>query len=169
MKLNLGIKATCASMLAVLSACAQHTAVEPYPAAQAAARVPAANVRTAVAGQRTAFDNVDTYKYDVAEQIMRYNGAHTFSGKLPPMLPAIVVLSITVDQTGKATNVSVQRSRDQDASKVALASMQRAGQLPRPFNLATGPGRSLTFSETFLFNADYRFQLRTLAPIQTSD
>ena len=123
----------------------------------------------AVAGQRTAFDSVDTYKYDVAEQIMRYNGAHTFSGKLPPMLPAVVVLSITVDQTGKVTKVSVQRSRDQDASKVALASMQRAGQLPRPFNLATGPGKSLTFSETFLFNADYRFQLRTLAPIQTSD
>jgi protein TonB len=169
MKLNLGIKAACASMMAVLSACAHQTSVAPYPVAQAAARAPAADVRTTIAGQRTAFDSVDTYKYDVAEQIMRYNGAHTFSGKLPPMLPAIVVLSITVDHTGKATKVTVQRSRDQDASKVALASMQRAGLLPRPFNLASGPGKSLTFSETFLFNADYRFQLRTLAPIQTSD
>jgi protein TonB len=163
MKLNLGIKAACASMMAVLSACAHQTSVVPYPVAQSA------DARTTVAGQRTAFDSVDTYKVDVAEQIMRYNSAHTFSGKLPPMLPAIVVLSITVDQTGRPTKVTVQRSRDQDASKVALASMQRAGQLPRPFNLATGPGRSLTFSETFLFNADYRFQLRTLAPIQTSD
>ena len=169
MKLNLGVKAACASMLVVLSACGHQTTVEPYPAAQAAARAPAADVRATVSGQRTSFDSVDSYKYDVAEQIMRYNGAHTFSGKLPPMLPAVVVLSITVDSTGKATNVSVQRSRDLDASKVALASMQRAGHLPKPFNLATGPGRSLTFSETFLFNADYRFQLRTLAPIQTSD
>jgi protein TonB len=67
------------------------------------------------------------------------------------------------------TKVAVQRSRDEDASKVAVASMHRAGPLPRPFNLASGPGKSLTFSETFLFNADYRFQLRTLAPIQTSD
>ena len=63
--------------------------------------------------------------------------------------------------------MAVQRSRDNDASKVALASMRRAGQLPKPFNLATG--NSLTFSETFLFNADYRFQLRTLAPVQGSD
>ena len=169
MKLNLSIKAACASMLVVLSACGHQTTVASSPAAQSAVREPATAARTTVAGQRTAFDSVDSYKYDVAEQIMRYNGAHTFSGKLPPMLPAVVVLSITVDHTGKATTVTVQRSRDQDASKVALASMQRAGQLPRPFNLATGPGRSLTFSETFLFNADYRFQLRTLAPIQASD
>jgi protein TonB len=122
----------------------------------------------AVAGQRTSFDSVTAYKNDAAEQIMRFNTAHTFSGKLPPMLPAIVVLRITVDHTGKMTQVAVQRSRDHDASKVALASMQRTGILPRPFNLATGPERSLTFSETFLFNADYRFQLRTLAPIQTA-
>ncbi len=125
--------------------------------------------RSTVAGQRTAFDSVETYKSDVAQQIMRYNGAHTFSGKLPPMLPAVVVLSITVDNNGKMTKVSVQRSRDNEASKVALASMQRTGALPKPFNLAAGPGKSLTFSETFLFNADYRFQLRTLAPIQTAD
>jgi protein TonB len=112
---------------------------------------------------------VDAYKSDVAEQIVRYNPENTFHGKLPPMLPAIVVVSITVDHTGKMTKVAVQRSRDNSASKVALASVRRAGVLPRPFNLAAGPGRSLTFSETFLFNADYHFQLRTLAPVQTAD
>ncbi|MET0855520.1 MAG: hypothetical protein ABWY27_02115 [Telluria sp.] len=122
-----------------------------------------------MSGQRAAFASVDAYKDDVAALIMRYNSAHTFSGKLPPMLPAIVVLRITVDRDGRMTDVTVQRSRNQEASRVALASMQRTGSLPRPFNLATGPGRSLTFSETFLFNADYRFQLRTLAPIQTAD
>jgi protein TonB len=168
MKIKSSIKAACASVLALLSACGHQAPVASYPVAQSASRAPVSQ-RGVLSGQRTAFDSVDIYKYDVAEQIMRYNGAHTFSGKLPPMLPAIVVLTITVDHTGKATKVAVQRSRDNDASKVALASMQRAGALPRPFNLATGPGRSLTFSETFLFNADYRFQLRTLAPIQTSD
>lgn len=116
--------------------------------------------------QRTAFDNVDMYKSDAAWHIMRHNTAHTFSGALPPMLPAVVVLRITVDHTGKLTSVSVQRSRDDEASKVAVASMRRTAYLPMPYNLARGPGRSLTFSETFLFNRDYRFQLRTLAPIQ---
>lgn len=169
MKLKTSIKAACVSALALLSACGHQAPVAPpYPAGQSASRAPAV-ARGAISGQRTSFDNVDAYKYDVAEQIMRYNTEHTFSGRVPPLLPAIVVLSITVDSNGKATRVTVQRSRDNQASKVALAAMQRAGHLPKPFNLATGPGRSLTFSETFLFTADYRFQLRTLAPIQSSE
>ncbi len=159
-----------AVLLALLaSACTQPVIFTTLPAAQPSAGQAQALPRAGVSGQRTSFSSLDAYKADVAAQIMRYNGAHTFSGKLPPMLPAVVVLSITVDRDGRMTNVSVQRSRDQDASKVALASMQRTGSLPRPFNLATGPGPSLTFSETFLFNADYRFQLRTLAPVQMAD
>jgi protein TonB len=168
MKTISSTRAACAVLLASLAACGQPPKLAPTQTAQPAWRAPTI-ARGAVSGQRTYFDSVDAYKSDVAEHIMRYNGPHTFSGKLPPMLPAIVVLSITVDNNGKMTKVAVQRSRDHDASKVALASMQRAGALPRPFNLATGPGRSLTFSETFLFNADYRFQLRTLAPIQYAD
>ncbi|MDB5952236.1 MAG: energy transducer TonB [Massilia sp.] len=165
-------KAGGAGLLVFLAACsgtsklASQSQPQPYasdtPTATGAARAP-------ISGQRSSFDNVESYKADVAEQVMRYNTAHTFSGRLPPMLPAIVVLTITVDKTGKLTHVAVQRSRDNDASKVALASMRRVGQLPKPFNLATGAGKSMTFSETFLFNADYRFQLRTLAPIQRSD
>lgn len=119
-----------------------------------------------LSGQRTSFDSVDAYKNDVAEQVMRFNSAHTFSGQLPPMLPAIVVLNITVDRDGKMTKVVVQRSRDDDASQVALASMARSGQLPRPVNLIQRGSRSLTFSETFLFNKEYQFQLRTLAGVQ---
>lgn len=168
MNTNCSTRAACAVLLASLAACGQPPKVAPSPAPQYARQTPAVP-HGPITGQRTSFDSVDTYKYDVAEQIMRYNAAHTFSGRLPPMLPAIVVLSITVDHSGKMTKVSVQRSRDEDASKVALASMQRAGPLPRPYNLAPGPASSLTFSETFLFNADYRFQLRTLAPIQYSD
>ncbi len=164
-------QAACAGML-LLAACGhQPPAAVPAPApavaeaAHAAVEAPV-SAPAPLPGQRTSFDSVDAYKADVAEQIMRLNAAHTFSGKLPPMLPAVVVLSITVDHTGTPTKVSVQRSRDDDASKVALASVQRSGPLPKPFNLASGPGQSLTFSETFLFNADYRFQLRTLAPVQ---
>ncbi|WP_426177671.1 hypothetical protein [Massilia sp. TWR1-2-2] len=154
-----------AVLLALLAcACSQPRLASLVPFGQ-----PKPQAGAPLSGQRAAFASVDVYKDDVAALIMRYNGAHTFSGKLPPMLPAIVVLRITVDRDGRMSDVVVQRSRDSEASKVALASMKRTGSLPRPFNLASGPGRSLTFSETFLFNADYRFQLRTLAPIQTAD
>jgi protein TonB len=171
MTINRISKAAGAILLASLAACGgvpKLGSQSPSQAPQYASHSPAA-ARGPVSGQRTSFDNVESYKADVADQVMRYNAAHTFSGRLPPMLPAIVVLSITVDKTGKLTKVAVQRSRDNDASNVAMASMRRAGPLPKPFNLATGAGNSLTFSETFLFNADYRFQLRTLAPIQYAD
>jgi protein TonB len=151
------IESACTAMLVLLAGCGH-----PPPAVPSATTYAGHTVRAA-AGQRTSFDSVDAYKVDVAEHIVRANPAHTFSGQLPPMLPAIVVLSITVDREGRPTKVAVQRSRDSDASKVALASVHRSGYLPKPFNLLAGGGRTLTFSETFLFNSDYRFQLRSLA------
>ena len=106
---------------------------------------------------------LDAYKTAVAQHVVAHNRAHTFTGRLPPMLPAIVVLNITVDRAGHVTRVVVQRSRDPDASQVALASMERSGMLPAPHRLIAANLRSLTFSETFLFNHDYRFQLRSIA------
>lgn len=106
---------------------------------------------------------LDAYKTAVAQHVIAHNPAHTFTGRLPPMLPAIVVLTITVDRAGRVTHVAVQRSRDPDASKVALASMERSGMLPAPHDLIAANMPSLTFSETFLFNGDYRFQLRSTA------
>jgi protein TonB len=94
---------------------------------------------------------------------MRQNPNQTFSGKLPPMLPAIVVLNITVDKDGRVKDVVVQRSRDPDASRVAVDSMRRSGPLPKPANLLANNADALTFSETFLFNDQYRFQLRSVA------
>ena len=106
---------------------------------------------------------LDAYKTAVAQHVVAHNPAHTFFGRLPPMLPAIVVLNITVDRTGQVTRVVVQRSRDPDASKVALASLERSGMLPAPQHLIASNMASLTFSETFLFDDAYRFQLRSIA------
>ena len=94
---------------------------------------------------------------------MRANSGQTFSGRLPPMLPAIVVVNITVGHDGELRDVVVQRSRDASASEVALASMRRSGRLPPPSRVLAANMRALTFSETFLFDDQYRFQLRSLA------
>jgi protein TonB len=106
---------------------------------------------------------LDAYKTQVAYHVMRQNPNQTFSGKLPPMLPAIVVLNITVDKDGRVKDVEVQRSRDPDASRVAVDSMRRSGPLPKPAKLLANNADALTFSETFLFNDQYRFQLRSVA------
>jgi protein TonB len=111
---------------------------------------------------------LDSYKTQVAQHVVQHNPEHSFNGKLPPMLPAIVVLEITVDEEGQMTEVAVQRSRNADASQVALASMRRSAPLPRPARLANTHGK-LTFSETFLFADRERYQLRSLAGPQTGE
>jgi protein TonB len=164
MRLSARAKVASGILAVLLAACGHAPPPAPAPAARTVSRPPPA--QPAAPGQRAAYDNLDMYKNDVAMHVVRYNAAHTFIGPLPPMLPAIVVLSITVDSEGRMTKVAVVRSRDSEATRVALASMQRSEPLPRPFNLVGAHNHSLTFSETFLFNADYRFQLRTLAPVQ---
>jgi protein TonB len=111
---------------------------------------------------------LDDYKTQVAQHVVQHNPGHAYEGTLPPLLPAIVVLEITVDKNGQLTNVEVQRSRDPNASQVALAAVRRSTPLPRPRQLALATGR-LTFSETFLFADRERYQLRSLAGPQASE
>jgi protein TonB len=107
---------------------------------------------------------LDDYKTEVARHVCKHNPEHRYSGTLPPLLPAIVVLEITVDRDGRMTDVAVQRSRNAAASQVALESVRRSAPLPRP----RGPG-NVTFSETFLFADQQRYQLRSLAGPQASE
>ena len=111
---------------------------------------------------------LDAYKTQVAQHVVSHNPEHRYSGQLPAMLPAIVVLEITVDQNGRLTDVEVQRARDAHAAQVALASMRRSAPLPPPQRLAQQAG-SLTFSETFLFADPDRYQLRSLAGPQAAE
>jgi protein TonB len=159
--------------LLLLSACSN----APPPAAPATPARPAAAAHAipvplpalATSGQRSQYDNIDAYKVDVAERIMRANPHRIFTHKLPPMLPAIVVLNISVDKDGGLNKVAIARSRDSAASSVALAAVRQCGQLPKPMNLLASRRNALEFSETFLFNAHYQFKLRTLAGPQIVD
>jgi len=111
---------------------------------------------------------LDDYKTQVAHHVVEHNPERSYDGILPPLLPAIVVLRITVDRNGQLEDVVVQRSRNEAASAVALASLRRSAPLPRPQQLAPAGGK-LTFSETFLFADGYRYQLRSLAAPQASE
>ena len=109
-------------------------------------------------------NTIDDYKVLVAQQILDANPSITFSGQLPPMLPAIVVVDISVDQDGDLRKVEVKRSRNKEASRVALAAVKQVeGAFPKPLHLLKRNHKTLDFSETFLFNERFHFQLRTLA------
>lgn len=109
---------------------------------------------------------LEAYKAEVARHIMRSHPGRVHAGRLPPMLPAVVVLNITVDRDGGVQDVQVQRSRDHAASHLALDTVRRSGPLPKPEGLVDQHPFALTFSETFLFAEPQRFQIRTLAEAQ---
>lgn len=141
----------------LLTSCYTQPTVQPAPPvvtrAPAPAHVPAPSQRQPA--------TLDDYKIMVAQRIAAANASQIFYGTLPPMLPAIVVLDFTVDGNGNIGTLHVHRSRDDDASSIAMNAVRRAEPLPRPGSLLRG--RHLAVTETFLFNRDYQFQLRTLA------
>lgn len=148
----------------LLTACQNHP-----PAAPPAPKVgivpkaqPAAPVVVAPA------DNINEYKIQVAAQILAANSAITFSGRLQPLLPAIVVVDISINRDGELAKVEVKRSRDNEASRIALAAVRRVDKpFPKPSKLMHWGHKTLDFSETFLFNNQYHFQLRSLAGPQS--
>lgn len=150
-----------AGSVALLFGCNAVPLFPPKPSLTPAAPQPAASARSVLAESQAG--HLDAYKIDFARHVLSANAGNTFSGQLPPMLPAIVIVNISLDDNGNVTKAVVQRSRDQEASRVAIASVLRAAPYPKPARLLRSGRKLLEFSETFLFNADYRFQLRTLA------
>ena len=106
---------------------------------------------------------VDEYKAQVAQQIMAANPKVSFTGRLPAMMTAIVVLEIGIGRNGEVTSVKIHRSPNDQASEIAVDAVKLGGPYPQPGKLLGFMHHTLTFSETFLFNRDYQFQLRTLA------
>lgn len=145
------------TLIAGLSGCASvRTATEAVTSSVERIFRPAAPTTPAPAG-------LDDYKTRVARHVADHNPERTYQGTLPALLPAVVVLEITVDRDGQLADVAVRRSRNPDASEIALASMRRSAPLPPP------PAGRLTFSETFLFGDSERYQLRSLAGPQASE
>ncbi|KQY08734.1 hypothetical protein ASD28_29555 [Massilia sp. Root133] len=145
------------TLIAGLSGCASvRTATEAVTSSVERIFHPAPPTAPAPAG-------LDDYKTQVAHHVADHNPERAWTGTLPPMLPAIVVLEITVDRDGQLADVAVRRSRNPNASEIALASVRRSAPLPPP------PAGRLTFSETFLFADGERYQLRSLAGPQASE
>lgn len=143
----------------LLTSCYREPSVlAPPPASRAPAPAPAAPAPSA----REA-SSLDEYKIMLAQRIAAANPRLIFSGALPPMLPAIVVVDFAVDHNGEISGLRVHRSRDDDASSIALNAVRAAAPFPKPGKLIKGLHRTLPLTETFLFNRDYLFQLRTLA------
>jgi hypothetical protein len=100
------------------------------------------------------------YRLRAARRIAAASGAETFGGPLPDPLQSIPVLQVHLDRDGHVARIEVLRTPRQSPQTVQMA--MRAIQRAAPFEPPAHLPRPWIFAETFLYNDDLKFQLRTL-------
>jgi len=109
---------------------------------------------------------VDGYKRDLATRICSVNAARVFSGHPQALLRSVIVLRYTIDARGHLVRSEVMRSNhDRETESTALATLRNSAPFPQPAPHLLRHGR-LELAETWLFNNDGRFQLRSIAETQ---
>lgn len=147
----------------ILAGCAGGSTERPviHPAGQTG-RLPDGVPAAAVSGART----LDGYKRDVALRISEANASKVYTGRPQALLRSVVVVRYAVDARGQLLRSEIMRSnRDRETETIALAALRNAAPFPQPASHLMRNGR-LDVSETWLFNNDGRFQLRTIAQPQ---
>lgn len=123
---------------------------------------PDAVVETTADGTSTAA-TLHAYKQDLAQRISQVNSQHVYAERPQALLRSIVVLKFAVDGEGNLLRSEVQRSnRDRTTEARALQSLKRTAPFPKPAAHLLRHGK-VEISESWLFNNDGRFQLRSVA------
>ena len=147
------ILTACALALAVVACAPQRVAQPPRPAAPPVVKAPA-----------PAPAALDDYKRQFALDLIQGTPRLAYCPPSEPILKSVVVLQITVDAGGGLVDASVFRSNGYpELEKSALDTVLRAAPFPAPEAGLTKERGSVYFLETFLFNHDDCFQIRSLA------
>ncbi|VVD81680.1 putative lipoprotein [Pandoraea communis] len=116
---------------------------------------------------QTPASSLDLYKIAAAQRVSEVNAREITPGNPQPMLRSVVSLEYWVDRSGNVTSVALYRSNgDLEAERIAMASLRRASPLPAPSRALVDSSGRVRAVETWLFNNDGRFQLRSVAAPQ---
>jgi protein TonB len=111
---------------------------------------------------------LEAYKEVLAQHISNANAHQVYGGQPQAFLRSVIVLKFSLDASGKLLQSDIIRSNhDSVTEAAALTSLRSSAPFPRPALHLLKQGR-LELSETWLFNADGRFQIRSIAQPQMS-
>lgn len=162
------MKSSVVIFLAVLTASGCTTRPDTPPSRAPIARKELAKVETTPAATSTAW-TLAGYQKALAERICEVNSAHVYGGRPQALLRSVIVLKYAVDGNGHLMRSEVIRSNHDGATQAtALASIKNTAPFPKPASHLLRNGR-VEITETWLFNKDGRFQLRTIAQPQMSE
>ena len=106
---------------------------------------------------------IDDYKRDLALRITQVNSTHIYTDRPQALLRSVVVVKFSVDAEGKLLRSEIVRSNhDRVTEATALSTLRNTAPFPKPAAILLRNGR-LEVSETWLFNNDGRFQIRSVA------
>jgi periplasmic protein TonB len=109
------------------------------------------------------------YKLALANRIAQVSSTKVFIGRPQPLLRSVVVVKYSVDANGKLLRSEIMRSnRDRTTENTALSTLRAAAPFPKPEAALLKQGK-VELMETWLFNNDGRFQLRTIAEPQMNE
>ncbi|GAA4020167.1 TonB family protein [Actimicrobium antarcticum] len=127
--------------------------------------VPATSSAPTSPGART----LGMYKEEIAQRISDANASQVYPGQPQAFLRSVIVVKFELDAAGKLLRSEILRSNhDKATESTALASLRASAPFPRPPAHLLRHGK-LDISETWLFNGDGRFQIRSIAQPQMSE
>lgn len=107
--------------------------------------------------------SLEAYKRELALRIYQINASKVYPERPQALLRSVIVLKYLLNAEGKLLRSEILRSnRDQVTEATALGSVRNAAPFARPATHLLRNGK-LEIIETWLFNNDGRFQLRTIA------
>ncbi len=100
------------------------------------------------------------YRLDAARHIYDAYQNRIYRGRLPPLIHAVVVVEMSVDERGQPRDVKVVRgpSHAPDVTRAVLEMIRLASPMP----LHVGMSGNVRFTEIWLVHKDGRFQLDAL-------
>ena len=156
-------------LTALLAACSVPTAPPAVP--QAGSPFPESlpeRVETTPDATSTA-TTIDSYKTDLARRISQVSSTKVYPGRPQALLRSVVVVRYSIDSGGRLVRSEILRSnRDSHTESAALASLKMAAPFPKPASHLLRNGR-VELAESWLFNNDGRFQLRSIAQAQMNE
>jgi protein TonB len=111
---------------------------------------------------------IAAYQHEVALHLSQVNATKIYATNPQALLRSVIVLRFTLNAQGYLISKAIVRSnKDKETETIALSSLVNAQPFPTPPALLLKQGK-LDMVETWLFNKDGRFQLRTIALPQAS-
>lgn len=153
-----------AALALLLAGCssAPVTAPGPAPVAKRYHSMPAAPLPLQAA---SAAATVEEYRHEFAKLLHAANAGMVFEGPPPNPVRAVIVMRAEIDAIGGLRRLDLVRKpwHDPWLEDLVRQSVRHVGPLPRPSLKLMNGARGVSFQETWLFDYQGRFRLRTLS------